>query len=360
MEETLLGENWENRVLPGGAAAVEAWLAQESRRETVVFATSGSSGTPKWVVHTRRTLEASARAVNAHLEVSFADRWLRAIPAVHVGGFAIHVRAALAGIAADVFEERWNVEGFINALRVNGTTLVSLVPAQIFDLVEFGVSPEAGLRAVVVGGGRLDSDLAAKARALGWPVLASYGSTEAGSQVATELPGRPGEMVLLPGWEIRDDAVRGAALADGILVESGSGLRLERIADELGWFVTGDRLEIDDRGNITEVKRLGRTVKVLGELVDLDAVEAVYRSAAPSGVRVALVAVPDLRSENALALAVEGEVGWVRSVKITGLFRPAKVRQFSSIPSGALGKPHYGEIASQFLSERACKPSASL
>ena len=347
-------------MLPGGAPGVEAWLAQESREETVVFATSGSSGVPKWVVHTRSTLEASARAVNTHLGVSSADRWLRAIPAVHVGGFGIHVRAALAGIAVDVFEGRWDAGAFLEASRVNGATLTSLVPTQIFDLVKAGITPGDQLRAVIVGGGRLDADLASKARALGWPVLASYGSTEAGSQVATELPDAPGEMVPLPGWEISNCAVRGEALAEGGLVDTGEGLRLEPIADESGWFTTGDHLKIGDDGSITEVKRLGRTVKVLGELVDLDAVEALYQAAAPPGVRVALVAVPDLRRENALALAVEGDAAWADRVEIAGLSRAVLIRQISNIPKGALGKTRYAEIVARFLSETACKPSGSL
>ena len=62
----------------------------------VVFASSGTSGPPKWVVHRRETLLASAGAVNRHLEVGPGDCWMLALPAYHVGGFGVAARAQAA------------------------------------------------------------------------------------------------------------------------------------------------------------------------------------------------------------------------------------------------------------------------
>ena len=55
-------------------------------------------------------------------------------------------------------------------------------------MVKGGWTAPVDLRAVVVGGGRLEETAGRAARELGWPVLASYGLTEAGSQVATQSP----------------------------------------------------------------------------------------------------------------------------------------------------------------------------
>ena len=51
--------------------------------EAVIFATSGSSGTPKWVLFRREALLASARAVNLHLQIVSGDSFLVALPLYH-------------------------------------------------------------------------------------------------------------------------------------------------------------------------------------------------------------------------------------------------------------------------------------
>ena len=64
-------------------------------------------------------------------------------------------------------------------------TLSALVPAQIHDLVEAELHAPESLRAIVIGGGALSPTLYARARALGWPLLPSYGLSELCSQAAT-------------------------------------------------------------------------------------------------------------------------------------------------------------------------------
>ncbi len=74
---------------------------------------------------------------------------------------------------------------FAEEMNEGAVTLTSLVPTQVHDLVQCALACPPSLRAVVVGGAELDPVLGERARELGWPVLQSYGMTEAASQVAT-------------------------------------------------------------------------------------------------------------------------------------------------------------------------------
>lgn len=152
----------------------------------VLFKTSGSTGAPKWVALSRHALQVSAQAVNAHLEVAGDACWGLALPLHHVGGFGVMARANQAGCGLAAFTQRWQAADFANWLEQQGVTHSALVPTQVHDLVAAGLSAPNSLRAVVVGGGQLAPSLGQAARDLGWPVLASYGMTEAGSQIATQ------------------------------------------------------------------------------------------------------------------------------------------------------------------------------
>jgi O-succinylbenzoic acid--CoA ligase len=199
-----------------------------------------------------------------------------------------------------VDEAKWNAERFVRLVAEHGVTLTSLVPAQVFDLTSAGLTPPPSLRAVIVGGGRLEDSLYQRARDLGWPVLPSYGMTEAASQIATAMPGGDATMHLLPCWEARTSGdarlqLRGAPLFSGRLVKRGDGWEFEPAADDEGWFTAADRVELQGR-ILTPFGRCDRVVKVLGELVDLDAVEcALDRAGLPPG-RGAVIALPDERA----------------------------------------------------------------
>ena len=185
------------------------------------------------------------------------------------------------------------------------------MPAQVHDLVRSELRAPAGLRAVVVGGGRLAGETGRAARALGWPVLASYGLTEAGSQVATASPAsldgpwQSSPLPVLPIWEVRCDesgriSLRGPALFAGRMEGSGDEERF--VAREEEWFATRDLGELDALGRLSVTGRADSLVKVLGELVDPVAIERALAGHAPAELaeRVAVVALPDARAGHRL------------------------------------------------------------
>jgi O-succinylbenzoic acid--CoA ligase len=246
--------------------------------EHVWLATSGSGGVLKLVALSRDALEASARAVNAHLGVSSSDVWVNPLPLFHVGGLGIMVRSALSGstwrnVAA------WDGESFVAELAAARATLTSLVPTQVYDLLRGRRRAPDGLRAAIVGGGALDERLQAQAVELGWPLGPSYGLTEFGSQVATAWPG----MGPSPWWpllahvEARVEGagvleLRGPSLLTGWMIFDEEGAVRWEDPKVNGWLRTGDRGELRGR----ELRVLGRVddlVKVRGELVDVAALE---------------------------------------------------------------------------------------
>ena len=88
---------------PGGSPGV----ATAPAGTAVVIATSGSTGEPKLVALTAAALRASARATEARL--GGPGRWLLALPAEHVAGVQVIVRALLAGAPPQVMDLRAGV-----------------------------------------------------------------------------------------------------------------------------------------------------------------------------------------------------------------------------------------------------------
>lgn len=247
----------------------------------VWFETSGSSGTPKWVALSKSAIQASATAVNQHLQVDTNSTWGLALPINHVGGFSILARAHHASCQLSQYLGRWNPLLFAEWLSSSGVTHTSLVPTQVHDLVAQQLRAPHKLIALVVGGGHLSPSCGQAARALGWPVLASYGMTEAGSQIATqplsalEQPFTPSPIPVLPIWQTRVQAngcldIRSAALCSGWFAYDGGQWQYNPITH--AWHHTQDRVQITQDG-IIPLGRADGWIKILGELVSPEAIE---------------------------------------------------------------------------------------
>ncbi len=154
--------------------------------EIIIF-TSGSSGHPKGARLSYRALLAAAVASERRLGWCDRDRWLLSLLPAHIGGLSIvtrtlHGRRTLVNDPASGFEAR----EFVSTVERHAVTLVSLVPTMLQRVVRSGLDAPQSLRLVLVGGARTPLPLLREASCLGWPVVATYGLTEACSQVATQ------------------------------------------------------------------------------------------------------------------------------------------------------------------------------
>jgi O-succinylbenzoic acid--CoA ligase len=339
-------------------------------RGHVLFETSGSTGVPKWIALSKTALLASAAAVNRHLGVTRTSCWGLALPLHHVGGFGVAARAHEAGCRFARFDWRWDAAAFAAWLTENEVTHTSLVPTQVHDLVQAGIRTRHSLRALVVGGGHLDVETGLAARALGWPVLASYGMTEAASQIATQdlsalqEPYQPAPLPLLPIWqtEVAEDGrlrIAGPALFSGKLIRDGETWVFEPRLSE--WHVTEDLAAVED-GFLTPLGRADSLVKVLGELVDPQEIERELAALsngvlAPGGFVV--VAVPDARAGNRLVpvfdAVTDAEV--IRKALVAhakeapGFRRLGPAMTLDPFPRSALGKPLRAAIAAEIAKQ---------
>lgn len=171
----------------------------------VLVATSGTTGRKRWVPVTEAQLAHHAEAAAKRLRSGRDARWLCVLPLHHIGGIALLDRC-LRGHGSVVLDHRTDGPGLVGALGM-GITHVSLVPTHLRRLLDHGGAPPAMLRCVLVGGDRTDSDLIREALAAGWPVFATYGLTEACSQVATATPD-----------ELREDPTTVGKPLDGVQV----------------------------------------------------------------------------------------------------------------------------------------------
>lgn len=330
----------------------------------VGFQTSGSSGRPKWIALSHDALLSSAAAVNFHLGADHNSCWGLALPWHHVGGFGVLARTWQARCRLSCLQDRWNPQRFADWLTAGQVTHVSAVPTQIHDLVTHSVSAPAGLAAVIVGGGKLEPQLAAAARALGWPVLASYGMTEAASQIATQAmangkPAGDGRVLpVLPHWQVRVTEcqlleISGPALFAGILEPQDDGWSWHPRQGD--WFRTQDRVE-PHPGGLIPLGRADHRIKVLGELVDPEEIESELLSLAGHDIPPGCLAVtgePDPRSQHRLVLlattsipdATVAELLQRYHARSPGFRRIQRLLRPPTLPLSPLGKLRRGELA---------------
>jgi len=301
------------------------------------LATSGTTGALKLTALSKKAMLASAAAVNRHLDSDANDVWVNVLPTFHVGGLGIHARAFLSG--APVITAEWNPRQFAEQETM---TLSSLVPAQVRDLVDQSMKPPQTLRAIIVGGGALEPSLYTQARALGWPVLPSYGMTETCSQVATATATLASpELVLLDHVQARTEedgrlAFRGQSLLTGYGTASG----FIDPKTEDGWFTTEDLGKVQN-GRLQVGGRRGDFIKIGGESVDLARLDAILASIA--GAHAAVLAVPDARLGHVIHLAVTNAtdphtVKAAFDANVHPFERARAVHVVAEIPRSPLGK----------------------
>ncbi len=169
-----------------GDRTVDRWPDVGAHSSAAIVYTSGTTGRPKGAVLTHGNLRWSASASAMRLGHRPGDRWLLPLPLYHVGGLATLHKCALYGSAVEI-HARFEETAVAVSLQENHISHVSMVPTMLHRVLDaWGPVPvPISLRVVLVGGDALRSNLAERALDLGLPVFATYGLTEACSQVAT-------------------------------------------------------------------------------------------------------------------------------------------------------------------------------
>lgn len=270
--ETPVGSGLPLRLDFTGELAAEGDYPLVPDQQSNMILTSGSSGTPKAVVHRLANHLASARGSASLIPLDGDCGWLLSLPLFHVGGYAILFRVFLAG-ASLVLDDR--TQPLKERLEDQPITHLSLVPTQLWRLLAQGFDPaRTRLRELLLGGAAIPEPLVNQLKALGFTPKSSYGLSEMASQVCTGQPagagvvGRP-----LPGREVcirhGEICVRGDTLFAGYFQAGALVLPL----DEEGWFHTRDKGYFTPDGELVVEGRLDNLFISGGENIQPEIIE---------------------------------------------------------------------------------------
>ncbi len=279
-----------------------------------VVTTSGSTGIPKRVLLTGDNLLASAAA--SYDVLAGPGSWLLALPAHHVAGLQVLVRASLSTGDVTVMDRSggFTAGAFVAAaLQMPGTgdpTYVSLVPTQVARLLadREATAVLAGFDAVLCGGAAAGADLLERAHRAGVRLIQTYGMTEtAGGCVYDGLP--------LPVADVHIDndrhiVIGGPMVAHGYLGQPDlSADRFHVDADGVRWFRTDDLGRLDDDGRLQVTGRADDLITTGGIKVAPGPVEDALVRFLPGVADAVVLGVPDGQWGESVAAAVVLEPG---------------------------------------------------
>lgn len=296
----------------------------------LVMLTSGTSGPAKAAELSWEALGASATLTQTTLRTMNPSTWYPVLPANHIGGLAVLLRAVLSDASL-----LWGDVEEIEGAPGRGATLVAIVRAQLarYDL--------SGFERVLLGGARAPGELPEN-------VMTTWGMTETGSGVVYDGRALPGVDVVAIDGEL--------CLRSPTLFSSYRGIERPRVTGPDGrddWFPTGDAGEVNEE-TVRVHGRLGFVINTGGEKLwpeDLEAILLTLRGVhdvAVTGVDdpewgqrvVALVVGDGTRVDDAIRAVANERLGpWAK---------PKEIRYVAAIPRTSNGKIRRSALANLF------------
>ena len=375
------GENSFDRCLLGGTARVQAAAsaagsALRPDATSVLMFTSGTTGSPKGVMHTTNTLVACDNAIAGCFGLVADDVLLACSPLGHMTGYAAVMMLGIRLGATVVLQDIWEVGRGVALMAAEGVTYTAASTPFLTDIcnaVAGGAPRPDKLRSFLCGGAPIPPVLIERAATeLDLKVCSLWGMTESLASTLTE-PSRAADKSsrsdgrALEGVQVQVVDADGAGLPvgqTGRLLVRGAQMfmgyyKRPDIAtfDAEGWFDTGDLAYMDDEGYI---RINGRTKDVLirgGENVPVFEIEALlYKH--PAVAMAAIVGYPDERlGERACAfvglkpgttLDLPALQSYMAECKVAKQYWPERVEvlpQLPATPSGKIQKFKLRELA---------------
>lgn len=286
--------------------------------------TSGTTGVPKGVMHTRAAMNYATRACAAIAGLASGDAIAGLVPLASAPGFTFSVHFALSLGHPLALVDPWDAAAALRTIERQACRWAMCVPTQLMSMIEAGragrVARPSPLRALAVGGSTMTPELVALAEnELGIRALRMFGMSECMGHAST-LPSDPialrrvsdgapfpgtqveafdAELRLLPRGQRGQAGVRGPSLFIGYC--KGLGEHEARMTAD-GYYLTGDEIVRDAEGQLRVVGRIKDQIIRGGYNIDPAEVEAAL-GRHPAIASVALVAVPErLLGEQACAV----------------------------------------------------------
>jgi len=378
--EELVSQNWEKKYPDDYYSKVylRDFPVEADDLLEIIF-TSGTTGTPKGVMHSHNTRCRSALGTATCLDLKPEDVWLIMVPLSHTTALVNTFYASVIKGSCQVLLETWNVEEAMKEITRHGVTLpigVPTMPIMMLQRPDFDRYDFSSVRAMVLAGAPLPIEVARQIiQKMGCYVTSAYGMTETAMsnitrlddpvEVVCETVGRP-----QPGMEhkvvdekrrIAPLGVKGEACARGQNVCLGYFKDPERTAqtiDERGWIYSGDLATMDEKGNLRIVGRIKDMIVRGGENISPTEIEDLLYTY-PKVAQVSVVAIPDERlGEKTCACIIPKPGEHITQEEIKAFFKdrvahfkiPDRVElmpEFPTTPSGKIKKNVLREIVGE-------------
>ena len=345
-----------------------------------IIPTSGTTGPPRLVVLTHRSLRAAVRATTAARPVDPDDVLATPFPLCHVAGYNLLV--AWAAARPVVLLHRFDPAELVHTVAAQGVTTCSLAPTMIAALIDhLAERPSdrgalASLRRITYGASPMPPAVLRRAvREPGVDLWQGYGMTElsgnavflgpaahraaaAGDDRLLSAAGRPA-----PGVDVRigDD---GEILVRAPQVMAGYWEDPDATAATLvdGWLHTGDVGYLDDHGDLHVVDRKKDVIVTGGENVASREVEDVL-SVHPAVADVAVIGLPDERwGERVTAVVVPRAGRPAPTLDELDAHVRARLAAFkvprALVLVAELPRNHAGKVRKRELQERLAAPGS--
>lgn len=294
-------------VCPGCRQTAESFCGGLHEQLALLLSTSGSTGSPKFVRLTRRSIASNAESISEALAIHEDDRAITSLPIHYSYGLSVLNTHLLCGASLVLTDEGLTAPGFWKAVRDRQCTSFAGVPYsyQILNRLRLDHLNVPSVHTLTQAGGKLESSFVARfadlMRARGGRFFVMYGQTEATARIAI-LPsqevsaklGSAGKAV--PGGAITIEAEPGVTASTGqvgelvytgpnVMMGYATGRSDLHLGDVLGGVLrTGDMASIDSDGFIYMAGRAKRDAKLYGHRVNLDEVEDMLRKHGPTAV----------------------------------------------------------------------------
>ncbi len=328
----------------------------------MILYTSGTTGTPKGVMHTHNSIHALVRQLGDAWRIAPGDVFLVPSPVSHIGGsiYAFEIPLLLGTTA--VLMDTWEAARALELMRIRRCThMAGATPflEQLLAAAQVSGDRLPDLKVFICGGASVPPSLirAAAARFEGARVTRVYGSTEVpvttvgalGADevdLAAETDGRPGIAEVRLVGDAPDAAevrARGPQMLVGYLHAEDEA----PVFDDDGFYRTGDLGRWDPSGCLVISGRAKDIIIRKGENISPKEIEDVLL-AHPRIAEIAIVGVPDpVSGERACAVIVArggpapdvAELGrYLRAAGFAAFKFPEQVEIRSALPRNDAGK----------------------
>lgn len=350
----------------------------------VVLFTSGSDGEPKGVALSHRAIVANVVQIRTAIEFTPQDKILNPLPLYHAYSFtAGMVLPLITGTKLHLYISPLHYRAIPEIAYRNdctvlfGTGTFLSYYAAYANPVDF-----SRLRYVISGGEKLSSEVARVwIEKFGLRIFEGYGCTECAPVISLATPSayRGGTVGrFLPGIEHRIEPVTGIEkggvlhlrapnLMLGHYLQDDPGvLRTCHSAIGAGWYDTGDIVEVDDDGFIVVHGRMRRFAKIAGEMISLDHIEQVARTASPAHFHAAVLVVEEFGGESTVLFTTDPALDRImlqkaaRSLGSRDLAVARKIVPVRELPVLRSGKTDYVSLGKLAQIERSQPQARSL